>query len=93
MIIHNSIKKYILVKTVADEVSKLPSISSFVYISASDVFPFIDPRYITTKREAERYLFQNEKFNTVVLRPGMLRKGLTDIIENLSSSIKRRLYV
>lgn len=44
---------------------------SFVYISASDVFPFIDPRYITTKREAERYLFQqDDKFKTVVLRPG-----------------------
>ncbi|KAI8644297.1 hypothetical protein BD408DRAFT_481473 [Parasitella parasitica] len=60
------------VKTVADEVSKLPAINSFVYISASDVFPFIDPRYITTKREAERYLFQNEKFKTMVLRPGFM---------------------
>ncbi|CEP20056.1 hypothetical protein [Parasitella parasitica] len=59
-------------KTIADEVSKLPSISSFVYISASDVFPFIDPRYITTKREAERYLFQSKEFKTVVLRPGFM---------------------
>lgn len=77
----------------ADEASKIPSINSFVYISASDVFPFIDPRYITTKREAERYLFQNEKFNTVVLRPGMLRQELIDTIENSFFLIDLRIYV
>ncbi|KAK4515200.1 uncharacterized protein ATC70_002810 [Mucor velutinosus] len=61
------------VKTVADQVSQVPTMRSFVYISASDVFPFIDPRYITTKREAERYLFQqDDKFKTVVLRPGFM---------------------
>lgn len=66
-------------KTVADQVSKLPTMRSFVYISASDVFPFIDPRYITTKREAERYLFQqDDKFKTVVLRPGKLFVSVQD---------------
>ncbi|KAI8973294.1 hypothetical protein BDF20DRAFT_881572 [Mycotypha africana] len=58
--------------TVADQVAKLPSIKSFTYISASDVFPFINPRYITTKREAETHLFRHYKFKTVVLRPGVM---------------------
>lgn len=56
--------------TVANQVKKLPSIKSFVFISASQVMPFIDPRYYTTKREAESYLFKIDKFKTVVLRPG-----------------------
>lgn len=58
--------------TIADQVAKLPSIRSFTYISASDVFPLIDPRYITTKREAERYLFTHDEFKTIVLRPGFM---------------------
>ncbi|KAI8996860.1 hypothetical protein BDB01DRAFT_713805, partial [Pilobolus umbonatus] len=58
--------------SIADEVAKLPTIESFVYISASDILPFIDPRYITTKREAEYYLFRQEKFKTIVLRPGLM---------------------
>ncbi|KAI9468966.1 MAG: hypothetical protein EXX96DRAFT_589938 [Benjaminiella poitrasii] len=57
---------------VADQVAKLPTIQSFTYISASDVFPLISPRYITTKREAERYLFRKDEFKTLVLRPGMM---------------------
>lgn len=59
-----------LAMTIADQVAKLPSIRSFTYISASDVFPLIDPRYITTKREAERYLFTHDEFKTIVIRPG-----------------------
>ncbi|KAI8062822.1 uncharacterized protein B0P05DRAFT_556247 [Gilbertella persicaria] len=58
--------------TVADQVAKLPSIKSFTYISASDVFPLIDPRYITTKRQAETYLFRHNEFKTIVLRPGFM---------------------
>ncbi|KAI9366519.1 hypothetical protein BD770DRAFT_417329 [Pilaira anomala] len=60
------------VMTIADQVAKLSSIRSFTYISASDVFPLIDPRYITTKREAERYLFRHDEFKTIVLRPGFM---------------------
>lgn len=64
------LKSVFIVMTIADQVANLPSIRSFTYISASDVFPLIDPRYITTKREAERYLFRHDEFKTVVLRPG-----------------------
>jgi hypothetical protein len=62
----------LLVISIADQVAKLPSIRSFTYISASDILPFIDPRYITTKREAEVYLFRHEEFKTLVLRPGIV---------------------
>lgn len=65
-----NIYQLFIVMTIADQVAKLSSIRSFTYISASDVFPLIDPRYITTKREAERYLFRHDEFKTIVLRPG-----------------------
>ncbi|KAI7904621.1 uncharacterized protein BX663DRAFT_530159 [Cokeromyces recurvatus] len=58
--------------SIADQVAKLPTIKSFTYISASDVFPCIHPRYITTKREAESYLFRKDEFKTIVLRPGIM---------------------
>ena len=58
------------VMTIAEQVAKLPSIKTFTYISASDIFPLIDPRYITTKRQAETYLFRRDEFKTIVLRPG-----------------------
>lgn len=57
--------------TVAKTVAKVPTMDSFVYISASDLFPFVDPRYFSTKREVERYLFAQPEFRSVVLRPGM----------------------
>lgn len=56
--------------TVANEVAKLPSIKSFVYISASEISPLINQRYYTSKREAEDYLFKQENFKTVAFRPG-----------------------
>ncbi|KAI9288236.1 hypothetical protein BC943DRAFT_318045 [Umbelopsis sp. AD052] len=49
-----------------------PSIQSYIYVSATDLFPCISPRYITTKREAERYLFSRPEFRSVVLRPGFM---------------------
>ncbi|KAI8354111.1 hypothetical protein EDC96DRAFT_554292 [Choanephora cucurbitarum] len=60
------------VMTIAEQVAKLPSIKTFTYISASDIFPLIDPRYITTKRQAETYLFRRDEFKTIVLRPGFM---------------------
>ncbi|KAG2234590.1 hypothetical protein INT48_000493 [Thamnidium elegans] len=67
--------------TIADQVAKLCSIRTFTYISASDVFPLIDPRYITTKREAERYLFRHDEFKTTVLRPvtSPFKKGIASL--------------
>ncbi|RKP37944.1 hypothetical protein BJ085DRAFT_16734 [Dimargaris cristalligena] len=57
---------------VAAEAAKHPKMKSFVYISASDVFPFISSRYISTKREAEAGLLQRPEFRTVILRPGFM---------------------
>ncbi|KAG1137428.1 hypothetical protein G6F37_010958 [Rhizopus arrhizus] len=58
--------------TVANEVAKLPSIKSFVYISASEISPLVNQRYYTSKREAEDYLFKQESFKAVALRPGLM---------------------
>ncbi|CAO3670233.1 unnamed protein product [Rhizopus stolonifer] len=73
--------------SVANEVAKLPSIKSFVYISASQALPFIDPRYYTTKREAEVHLFRKENFKTIALRPGLMyditRPALAPVVDAL----------
>ncbi|CAO3621295.1 unnamed protein product [Cunninghamella blakesleeana] len=58
--------------TVANEAASIPSIKSFVYISADDIFPLINPRYITSKREAERNLFSHKEFKSIILRPGLM---------------------
>ncbi|KAI8089479.1 uncharacterized protein BX664DRAFT_333114 [Halteromyces radiatus] len=58
--------------TVAKQVADIPSIESFVYISAADVFPLINPRYITTKRQAEQYLFSRPEFKSIIFRPGFM---------------------
>ncbi|ORX51254.1 NAD(P)-binding protein [Hesseltinella vesiculosa] len=58
--------------SLAKQVAQEPSMKTFAYISASDVFPLINPRYITSKREAEKYLFSRPEFNTIVLRPGFM---------------------
>ncbi|KAL0078584.1 hypothetical protein J3Q64DRAFT_1824715 [Phycomyces blakesleeanus] len=58
--------------SVAKEVMRLPSLDSFVYISASDVFPLVNPRYITTKREAESFLLSHRSIRSIVLRPGFM---------------------
>ncbi|CAO3701699.1 hypothetical protein G6F70_001662 [Rhizopus microsporus] len=74
--------------TVANQVEKLPSIKSFVFISASQVMPFIDPRYYTTKREAESYLFKIDKFKTVVLRPGLMYNSNRPTVAPLVGALK-----
>jgi len=56
---------------VANEAARYGSIKSFIYISAADVFPFIDSRYISTKREAEFVLLSKPEFKAVILRPGI----------------------
>lgn len=67
----------------AKQVASLPTIESFVYISAADVFPLINPRYITSKREAERYLFSRPEFKSIIFRPG---KDAHDKIQMLDYS-------
>jgi len=58
--------------SLAKAAAGVPSIQSYIYISATDLIPCINPRYITTKREAERYLFSRDEFRSVVLRPGYM---------------------
>ncbi|KAI9008822.1 hypothetical protein CLU79DRAFT_776448 [Phycomyces nitens] len=58
--------------SVAKEAMGLSSLDSFVYISASDVFPLVNPRYITTKREAESFLLSRPGLRPIILRPGFM---------------------
>ncbi|KAI9497372.1 hypothetical protein BDB00DRAFT_756689, partial [Zychaea mexicana] len=58
--------------TLAKEAAKQPSVDAFVFVSASDIFPMVDPRYISTKRQAEQFLFSRPEFRSIVLRPGFM---------------------
>ncbi|KAJ2788114.1 hypothetical protein GGI15_000135 [Coemansia interrupta] len=51
-----------------------PGINAFAYLSAADALPGLDPRYISTKREAEGVILkgQGEGVRPVVVRPGFL---------------------
>ncbi|KAL1924798.1 uncharacterized protein VTP21DRAFT_4452 [Calcarisporiella thermophila] len=58
--------------TVAKEAASLGGTRAFVYLSASTM-PFINPRYISTKREAEQALLSmSSSIRPVILRPGMM---------------------
>ncbi|ORZ25035.1 hypothetical protein BCR42DRAFT_399239 [Absidia repens] len=58
--------------TVANQVANIPSMESFLYVSAADVIPLLNPRYIASKRQAERYLFSRPEFKSIIFRPGFM---------------------
>ncbi|KAJ2155888.1 hypothetical protein GGF46_005538 [Coemansia sp. RSA 552] len=59
--------------SVARAARATPGVDAFVYISASDVVPFLDRRYISTKREVERELLAHQgQLRPVILRPGFM---------------------
>ncbi|KAJ1962299.1 hypothetical protein GGI12_002725 [Dipsacomyces acuminosporus] len=59
--------------SVARVARETQGIDAFVYISASDVVPFLDPRYISTKREAEAALLEHrDQLRSIILRPGFM---------------------
>ncbi|RUS21068.1 hypothetical protein BC937DRAFT_93731 [Endogone sp. FLAS-F59071] len=61
--------------TIAREAVRIPTIDSFVYVSALDIFPLVDARYITTKREAERfYVFGQSSTHRFCRRGPVSRK-------------------
>ncbi|KAJ2661386.1 hypothetical protein IW148_003382 [Coemansia sp. RSA 1199] len=58
---------------VARTARETSGVSAFAYISASDVMPFLDPRYISTKREVERDLLAHQNLmRPIILRPGFM---------------------
>ncbi|KAJ2355783.1 hypothetical protein GGF43_002480 [Coemansia sp. RSA 2618] len=58
---------------VARVARETPGVGAFAYISASDVVPFLDPRYISTKREVERNLLAHrDQMRPIILRPGFM---------------------
>ncbi|ORZ00806.1 hypothetical protein BCR43DRAFT_485831 [Syncephalastrum racemosum] len=74
--------------TVAKMAAEVPTMDSFVYISASDLFPFVDPRYISTKRDVERYLFAQPEFRSVVLRPGLMYGGKRPTVTPIAMGLR-----
>eukprot|EP01134_Creolimax_fragrantissima_P006544 CFRG6544T1 len=52
--------------------SLFDNVKKFVYISAEAAPPMVDPRYISTKREAELLIKSHQEFKSVILRPGFL---------------------
>ncbi|KAI8384923.1 uncharacterized protein BYT42DRAFT_612588 [Radiomyces spectabilis] len=64
------------------------TMESFVYISASDLFPMINPRYITTKREAEKFLFSRPEYRSIILRPGLMYSADRPAAIPLANAIK-----
>lgn len=51
----------------------------FVYISAHDWNPLVDPRYISSKREAEQALGNISNLRSIFLRPGLMFDKKSDI--------------
>ncbi|KAI7868247.1 hypothetical protein BDF14DRAFT_1742504 [Spinellus fusiger] len=58
--------------TVAQQAAQQSTVDSFVYVSATDTLPFVDPRYITTKREAESFLLSLPQLRPIILRPALM---------------------
>ncbi|KAJ1766931.1 hypothetical protein IW140_004697 [Coemansia sp. RSA 1813] len=59
--------------SVARAARNIDGLSTIVYMSASDVMPVLNPRYISTKREVEDDLFAHkDQMRPVILRPGLI---------------------
>ncbi|PVU94264.1 hypothetical protein BB561_002672 [Smittium simulii] len=54
------------------EAASKSNIKTFVFISAHDTPPFVDDRYITSKREAEKRISEYTEFRSVFLRPSLV---------------------
>eukprot|EP00128_Syssomonas_multiformis_P005006 Colp12_sorted_trinity150504_noHs@33364 len=57
---------------VAEAAVKTGKVQTFAFISAATLPPFVDPRYLTTKREAEEALLAMDQLNTLIFRPGFM---------------------
>ncbi|KAJ2776762.1 hypothetical protein H4R18_005492 [Coemansia javaensis] len=59
--------------SVAQLARETAGVGAFAYVSAKDTIPFIDPRYISTKREVERELLAHrDRLRPIILRPGFM---------------------
>ncbi|KAJ2077048.1 hypothetical protein H4R24_005355 [Coemansia sp. RSA 988] len=58
---------------VAHVARETPGVKAFAYISATDTVPFLDPRYISTKREVEHELLSHrDQLRPILLRPSFM---------------------
>ncbi|KAI9504237.1 hypothetical protein GGI25_002474 [Coemansia spiralis] len=59
--------------SVARAARNIQGLNTIVYMSAADVMPILNPRYISTKREVEDDLLAHkDQMRPVVLRPGLI---------------------
>ncbi|KAJ1836569.1 hypothetical protein LPJ63_000211 [Coemansia sp. RSA 2711] len=80
---------------VARAARRTPGVGAFAYISASDVLPFIDSRYISTKREVERELLAHrDQVRPIILRPGFMFSSSRPITLPIAAGVDvfRTLY-
>ncbi|KAJ1947844.1 hypothetical protein FBU59_001828 [Linderina macrospora] len=65
------------------------SVGAFAYISATDFTPFLDHRYISTKREVEAELMAHMKeMRPVILRPGFMYSGTRPVTLPLAAGFE-----
>ncbi|KAJ1648636.1 hypothetical protein LPJ64_000090 [Coemansia asiatica] len=75
--------------SVARAAREVSGIDAFVYMSASDVLPFLDSRYISTKREAENDLIEHrDQMRPVILRPGFIFSPSRPITMPIAAGVK-----
>ncbi|OZJ06771.1 hypothetical protein BZG36_00385 [Bifiguratus adelaidae] len=63
------------------------SVSHYTYISAMNLFPWVDPRYITTKLEAERAILTWKRGTGLVLRPGLMHHPSRRVVSALAQPL------
>ncbi|KAJ2236111.1 hypothetical protein H4R99_005469 [Coemansia sp. RSA 1722] len=75
--------------SVARAAREVPGMDAFAYMSASDVLPFLDSRYISTKREAENDLIEHrDQMRPIILRPGFIYSSSRPITMPIAASVK-----
>ncbi|KAJ1811046.1 hypothetical protein LPJ75_004141 [Coemansia sp. RSA 2598] len=75
--------------SVARAAREISGIDAFAYLSASDVLPFLDSRYISTKREAENELIEHcNQMRPIILRPGFIFSPSRPITIPIAAGVK-----
>ncbi|KAJ1954742.1 hypothetical protein EC988_002268, partial [Linderina pennispora] len=64
-------------------------VCAFAFISATDFMPFLDHRYIATKREVEAELMAHaQEMRPVILRPGFMYSGSRPVTLPLAAGVE-----
>ncbi|KAJ1886901.1 hypothetical protein LPJ66_009396 [Kickxella alabastrina] len=75
--------------SVARAAREVPGVEAFAYISASDVLPFLDSRYISTKRQVENDLIEHsDRMRPIILRPGFIYSQARPITIPIAAGVR-----